>query len=73
LVNGEEVSVRLVIVRYFNDEDGEEESFEAAVTKDGRLLEKLPGQHQLLGWYLTAQQLEFLVSINCSISADEYG
>ena len=73
LVNGEEVSARLVIVRYFNDADGEEESFEAAVIEGGRLLEKLPGQHQLLGWYLTAQQLEFLGSINCSISADEYG
>lgn len=73
LASGQDVSVRLVIVRYFDDEDGEEQPFEAAITKDGRLLEKLPGQHQLLGWYLSDEQLGFLAQIRCSIWADEYG
>ena len=50
-----------------------EESFEAVVTEDGKLLERLPGQHQLLGWHLTHEQLGFLASIRCSIDADEYG
>jgi hypothetical protein len=33
----------------------------------------LPGQHRLLGWHLTHEQLGFLASIRCSIEADEYG
>jgi hypothetical protein len=73
LASSQDVHVRLVIVRYFDDEDGEEQSFEAAITKDGKLLEKLPGQHQLLGWYLSDEQLGFLAEIRCAIWADEYG
>jgi len=67
------VALRLVIVRYFDDPDGDEERFDAVVTGDGKLLERLPGQHQLLGWSLTCEQLSFLASIRCSIWADGYG
>ena len=73
LVTSQDVDLELVIVRFLGDEDGEEESFEAAITEDGKLLERLPGQHQLLGWHLTHEQLGFLASIRCSIDADEYG
>lgn len=73
LITSQDVDLVLVIVRFFGDEDGEEEAFEATVTEDGKLLERLPGQHQLLGWHLTHEQLGFLASIRCSIDADEYG
>jgi hypothetical protein len=73
LVVRRDVDLVLAIVRVFGDEDGEEESLETVVTEDGRRLERLPGQHQLLGWHLTDEQLGFLASIRCSIDADEYG
>jgi len=68
----QDVQVRLVIVRHFDDDHGEEEAFDVAITEDGKLLEKLPGQHQLLGWYLSDEQLGFLAEIRCAIWADEY-
>jgi Domain of unknown function (DUF4279) len=73
ITSHQDVSIRLVIVRHFDDEEGEEESLDAAVTKDGKLLERLPGQHQLLGWYLPVEHLELLAQIRCAIWADEYG
>lgn len=73
LAASHKVSLCLVIVRHLDDPDGEEERFDAAITSDGKLLERLPGQHQLLGWSLTHEQLGFLASIRCSIWADEYG
>jgi uncharacterized protein DUF4279 len=63
----QDMDYRLIIVRYFDDEDGEEEEFLAAITKDGKLLEGPPGQHQLLGWFLTPEQMAFLASIRCAI------
>ncbi len=73
LACNQDVSFRLIIIRYFNDEDGEEEVFEAAITQDGKLLERLPGQHQLLGWVLTLEQQGFLAPSRLAIWADEYG
>lgn len=73
LVMSHDVYFGLIIVRHFDDPDGEEECFDAVITEDGKLLERLPGQHQLLGWSLTQDQLGFLASIRCSIWADEYG
>lgn len=73
LVTSQQVSFRLIIVRYFNDDDGEEELLDTTITKDGKLLGKLPGQHQLLGWSLACEQLAFLASIQRPIWADEYG
>lgn len=50
---------RLSVVRYFNDDEGEEEVLSAPDAP----LQKFPGQHQLLGWNLSAPVLEFLVSV----------
>ncbi len=68
-----DVWICLVIVRHFDHPEGEEEHIDAATTERGELLEKLPGQHQLLGWYLDTPQLEFLAYVNAAILADEYG
>jgi hypothetical protein len=68
-----DVDLVLFIVRFFGDEDGEEESIDTVTTEEGAVLERLPGQHQLLGWHLTWEQLGFLAAIRCSIDADEYG
>lgn len=79
LVRSTDVEARLVFVRYFDDEDGEDgedgedEVFEASITPDGKQLERLPGQHQLLGWTLPTQSLALLASIDAWIWADEYG
>jgi hypothetical protein len=63
----------LVIVRYLGawlaEAEGEEE--EHVVTEDG--LEKLSGQHQLLGFVVEPSVLEFLVAVGATISFDEYG
>jgi hypothetical protein len=76
LVARQDVDLVLAIVRFFGDEDGEdgeEESLETVIAEGGAVLERLAGQHQLLGWHLTHEQLGFLASIRCSIDADEYG
>lgn len=49
---------RLSVVRYLNDEDGEEERVEPP--REG--LRKLEGQHQLLGWAMERDVLEFLLA-----------
>jgi uncharacterized protein DUF4279 len=59
----------LTVVRYFDDEDGEDEELSPA---DARL-QKLPGQHQLLGWVLSRQVIEFLMALDIELDADEYG
>jgi hypothetical protein len=59
----------LQVVRYFGFDDGEKEGL--TVTADG--LEKLSGQHQLLGWHLSAEVMSFLVNLGAEIDADEYG
>jgi len=68
-----DVSAWLQIVRYFNTDDGEEEEEEEVidVTPDG--LEKLSGQHQLLGWHLDRHVLNFLSEVEAEFDADEYG
>jgi hypothetical protein len=55
LIPGQGVSAQLVIVCDFDDEEGEDELPDVAATEDRKLLEKLPGQHQLLGWFLTSE------------------
>jgi hypothetical protein len=67
-----DVSIVLQVVRFFADEDGEEEKFEGGIDADGGLFERLSGQHQLLGWALSSDQLRLLVSIGASFDADEY-
>lgn len=74
LVDTGNVTAHLQIVRYFNDEDGEEETFDDPITTaDGHVMEKIPGQHQLLGWGMEREQLELIVSMGAYIDADEYG
>jgi hypothetical protein len=58
----------LQIVRNFNTDDGEDEVIDV---DDG--LEKLAGQHQLLGWHLNRDVLDFLSEVGAELDADEYG
>jgi Domain of unknown function (DUF4279) len=62
------VKTRLEVVRYFGAEDGEEEVIDVV---DG--LEKLAGQHQLLGWELKRDVLEFVCDVDADLWVDEYG
>ena len=73
LVAEGEVFPKLQIVRHFDDELGEEEVLDSFVTSDGGIAEKVPGQHQLLGWGLSAEQLSVLASMHAIIDSDEYG
>ena len=63
----------LMVVRYFDDDDGEEESERETIDPDGTTWERLPGQHQLLGWSLDSEVLEFLHAVGGCLSVDEYG
>ena len=58
----------LQVVRYFDDPDGEEERLDTVAG-----LTKLPGQHQLLGWHLDADVLDFLRRVRAELDIDEYG
>jgi Domain of unknown function (DUF4279) len=62
-------SVVLQLVRYFDDEEGEPER----LSDSDAGVQKLGGQHQLLGWHLSSADLGFLSRIGASIDADEYG
>jgi hypothetical protein len=65
---GDRAGARLQVVRYFGDDDGEDE--EPVVVGD---LEKLAGQHQLLGWHLDRAVLDFLQAAGADLDVDEYG
>lgn len=58
----------LQVVRVFEHPDGEDEDMTSPV--EG--LEKLPGQHQLLGWHLDARTLDFLRRTHAEVDIDEY-
>lgn len=57
------------VVRYFDAEDGEEEE----LSSPDAALQKLPGQHQLLGWVLDREVLRFLLDVDAVLDVDEYG
>lgn len=57
------------VVRQFDDPDGVDEV--GAIAPGGFL--KLRGQHQLLGWHLDRDVLEFIVSLHADVDVDEYG
>ncbi|GAA3471937.1 hypothetical protein GCM10018965_064900 [Nonomuraea roseola] len=59
----------LQVVRYLDDEDGEEED----LCSPQRGFEKIAGQHQLLGWHLDRRVLYFLISTRAELDVDEYG
>ena len=66
-------SLRLQVVRHFDDDEGEDESERAWVDAEGHAWERLPGQHQLLGWHLDSDVLGFLRSVGAELDVDEYG
>jgi Domain of unknown function (DUF4279) len=68
LIDDGEVMAVLQIVRYLDDQDGEEEQ----ITRVGDL-EKLGGQHQLLGWHLDRSVVRFLDQVDAGLDVDEYG
>jgi len=57
------------VVRYLNDESGEEEE----LSSPDAPWQKLSGQHQLLGWALEREVLEFLLATGACFDVDEYG
>lgn len=59
----------LQIVRYFDDEDGEDEDLTGTVPG----LERLSGQHQLLGWNMESRIIGFLADVGAEVDVDEYG
>ncbi|RKN22131.1 DUF4279 domain-containing protein [Micromonospora musae] len=61
-------SAVLQVVRVFEPPAGEPEDLSGQV--DG--LEKLPGQHQLLGWHVDRRTLEFLRLTGAELDIDEY-
>lgn len=63
----------LSVVRYFDDEEGEEDDERIHELPDGTRLERLPGQHQLLGWYLDQTVIQFLHITHAGLNVDEYG
>jgi hypothetical protein len=65
---GAACAATLQVVRVFESPEGEEE--DPAGPVDG--LEKLPGQHPLLGWHLDARTLEFLRRARAELDVDEY-
>lgn len=72
---GEESGAGLSIIRKYNDAGGEEEAFEErTVVMDGvsRNLEKLGGQHQLFGWHIDKQVMDFLRRTYAELDVDEY-
>ncbi len=56
LATSEEVVLVLQIVRYLDDDIGEEGDW----------------QHPLLGWHLDLEQLRFVVEMGADVDADEY-
>jgi hypothetical protein len=63
----------LQVVRFFDDEDGEEEELSVVELPDGDQLTKLSGQHQLLGWRLAPNVIDFLSTTHAILDVDEYG
>ena len=60
------------IVRHFDDPGGEEERQRHVVVR-GHALESVPGQHQLLGWHIDKEILQFILRLDAEIDGDEYG
>jgi hypothetical protein len=63
----------LEVVRHFDDDEGEEEQVLVVDQPDGGQLERLPGQHHLLGWRLTPRVIDFLRITHAVLDIDEYG
>lgn len=72
LVTSGEVDAVLQVVRCLDDPDGEPENVDPRDV-DGQSLEKLPGQHDLLGFHLDTDVLRFLADTGIELDVDEYG
>ncbi len=68
-----EVSAVLQVVRDFDNDQGEPGNYDPVTTDDGRVLQRLAGQHHLLGWHLTGDDLALLASVAATLDVDEYG
>lgn len=69
LVSASGVATVLQVVRYFNDKAGDGPADSGVI--EG--MEKLPGQHHLLGWHLDAEVIRFLAEVKADFDVDEYG
>ncbi|MCO5967919.1 hypothetical protein [Actinoallomurus soli] len=67
-MDGQPGASRLQVVGIYEHPDGEEEED----TNPVEGLEKVGGQHQLLGWHLDARTLEFLRLTRAELDIDEY-
>ena len=72
LVDDRGVEARLVLVRYFSDDQGDDEEFDASITPGGDLLKHIRGQHQQLGWFLSVEAMVLLTAMRATLWADEY-
>jgi len=72
LVDDGTCTATLQVVRRFNDPEGEEERLDTVSAELGKL-EKLPGQHQLLGWHIGQEVIDFVSATGAEIDLDEYG
>lgn len=65
----ESAGAHLQVVRFFDDEEGEEEELSPPEAD----FQKLAGQHQLLGWHVDLEVLKFLLEVGAELDVDEYG
>lgn len=72
LVSSGAVNAVLQVVRYFGDEAGELED-QSSILIDGQIAQRIPGQHQFLGFHLDSATLQFLVDTGIQVDFDEYG
>jgi hypothetical protein len=72
LVADGNVTAGLEIVRYFDDDEGQPERDDPSVLADGTTLVRLAGQHQLLGWSISADDLALLALLRAFVDVDEY-
>jgi|1186.fasta_scaffold937762_1 hypothetical protein len=63
----------LQVVRYFGAGPAEGDGEEQHITTTEEGLEKLAGQHQLLGFRLLPEVMEFVLDVGAEIDFDEYG
>jgi hypothetical protein len=66
--SSDETAAWLQVVRHFEADDGDAEGVPVAGD-----VEERSGQHQLLGWHLSAEALDFVREVHAEIDIDEYG
>lgn len=66
------VHAQLQLVRKFDDPEGDEDEGTPPQLA-ARGIEKVDGQHHLLGWHLDRQTLDFIDTVRAELDVDEYG